>query len=402
MQIATDVRAAEIAVGEPTAPQRAIRDSGFDVEVIRAAAALDAVAAEWQALERLTHASAVFQSHAQLRIWARHFIPSEGGHIRLHVAIVRKNGRPVLILPLVISGSPLLRVARMAGDPIAQYSEILVDPALATHGAFDAALRSAKAAGADVIVLRRLRDDSPLLELARPYLRPPIERQFAPFADLSGLTDHAAFLQSLSKNVRRALRNRQKHLHSAGKNIFELLPAGKEARAAIAEAFDLKRKWLIQRGALSSAFADPATRECLLDLAGNAASGAVVLRLLVNGELAAFRLGFEHGGTHFAYLSAYDERFADVSPGKLLMEFCVSGFRERGMKRLDMLAPAGQHKSDWCREETGVGDYSLPLTGIGRLYADLYQARLRPALSRAWHSMPTTLRSLVTALFVRI
>jgi CelD/BcsL family acetyltransferase involved in cellulose biosynthesis len=159
---------------------------------------------------------------------------------------------------------------------------------------------------------------------------------------------------------------------------------------------------MVQHGALSSAFADPATRECLLDLAGNAASGAVVLRLLVNGEPAAFRFGFEHSGTHFAYMSAYDERFADVSPGKLLMEFCVSGFKERGMERLDMLAPAGQHKSEWCHEETGVGDYSLPLTGAGRLYADLYQARLRPALSKVWHSLPTTLRSLATALFVRI
>ena len=68
-----------------------------------------------------------------------------------------------------------------------------------------------------------------------------------------------------------------------------------------------------------------------------------------------------------------------------------------------MLPPAGRHKSDWCREETGVGDYSLPLTGAGRLYADLYQARLRPALNRTL-APPADHRSArsSTALFVRI
>jgi len=399
--------ASDVNVGNETrsaqaSPGRAIRDGSFEVDVISSADGLRSIAVEWRSLERLTNATAVFQSHAQLSIWARHFIPREGSHVRLHVAVVRRQGRPVLILPLVITGLPVFRVARMAGDPIAQYSEILLDPALADREAFAAALRSVKSAGADVLVVRRVRNDSPLLGLAPTHLKAPINRQVAPFANLSPFAGHTAFLESLPKKMRRGLTNRKNHLERAGDSRFEILFGGPEARAAVANAIDLKRKWLIQRGALSGAFADPATRNCLLDLAGSTGSGAVVHRLLINGEPAAFRFGFEHAAQHFSYMSAYDDQFANISPGRLLLNFCISSLWERGIEKFDMLAPAGGHKSEWCRDEVGVADYSIPLSASGRLYAELYQERIRPALARAWHGMPAPLRSLAAALLIQI
>jgi hypothetical protein len=55
-----------------------------------------------------------------------------------------------------------------------------------------------------------------------------------------------------------------------------------------------------------------------------------------------------------------------------------------------MLPPGGRHKSDWCRSEVQVADYTLPLTRAGRLYAELYQERVRPALQWSWHHLPLT------------
>jgi CelD/BcsL family acetyltransferase involved in cellulose biosynthesis len=320
----------------------------------------------------------------------------------LHVAVVRKDGRAVLILPLVIAGLPFLRIARMAGDPIAQYSEVLVDPAVNVSDAFEAALRSVKAAGADAIVLRRVREDSHLLRLAGPLLRPPISPRAAPFADLTGFPDHHAYLTGLSRNTRHDLRNRTRRLEKAGEARFELLQGGPEARRMVSDAMDLKRKWLVRRGAVSSAFVEPATKECLLDLAADSATGSTVARLAVNGETAAIRFGFEYQGTHFTYLSAYDERFAAFAPGKLSMDFILSGFKERALQRLDMLPPAAHHKSEWCPSEIGVADYTLPLTEAGRAYAEVYQERIRPSLRWTWEHMPASLRSLLALLFVRL
>ena len=373
-------------------------DSSLDVRVASKAIELDAIESDWLALEQLSPASTVFQSFAHIRIWARHFANQRGA--KLHVAVVRERGRPVLILPLTIAGPPGLRIARIAGDPVAQYSEMPLDPARVSLGAFQAALASVRQAGADAIMFRHVRDDSELYRIASPCFRPPSARAEAPFADLSDFADFPAFLRSLSKKTRQGLRNRRNHLEKTGAFEFQVLRGGEQARAAIAEAIDLKRKWLVQRGNMSSAFVDPATRGCLLDLAERAESGAVVLRLMVGGEAAAIRFGFEYRGTHFAYMSAYDARFADLSPGKLLMEFCISGFKERGLERIDMLPPDGRHKKDWCRGSVGVADFALPLTPTGHCYAGVYQGRLRPALKQAFLTLPTPLRSLLAALMI--
>ena len=402
MQIAADVSPDRALRPEAaTVVPEIARGPGFNVEVVDSLAALDRIAPEWLALEALSPAASVFQSFAHVRLWARHFIGTRRGSV-LHIAVVREAGRPVLILPAAVSGPAALRIARIAGDPIAQYSEVLLDPARAPRGAFEAGLASLQDAGTDAIVFRRMRDNSHLLRLAAPHLRPAIARAVAPFADLSTFPDFEAFRNSLSRKLRRGLRNRRSHLEKAGEHRFEILSGGPEARAAVADAVDLKRKWLVQRGNLSSAFVDPATKECLLDLAGSVESGAVVARLVVAGETAAIRFGFEHRGTHFAYMSAYDARFSDVSPGKLLMEYLISGFWERGVRIIDMLAPEGRHKRDWCRLEVGVADYTLPLSRTGRAYAEIYQERVRPGLKRTFERMPPTLRSLASALFVRV
>ena len=395
MHIATD-RCISIPseVKAPNRPHEDIDASLSEIEIGSSTDAIDALAPEWLALQRLSGPSAVFQNHAQIRIWARHFL-HDGS--RLHVALVRKNGYPVLILPLVISGPPYLRIARLTGDPIAQYSEILVDPAADIHTAFRAAFETVKAAGADAIVLRRVRADSNILALANPYARLGISPRVAPYAELSSFPTPAAYLESLSKNMRKGLRNRRHHLAKAGDIRFQMLVGGAEARNALADAIALKRRWLIDRGEVSAAILDPHTRDCLLDFAGDAHTGAVLMRLTVNGETAAIRLGFEHLGTHFAYLSAYDERSAHLAPGKMLMDFCISMSLERGLKRIDMLPPGGRHKSDWCRSESTVADYTLPLTPTGHAYAKLYQEHFRPALRRTWQSMPGALRSLIAA-----
>ena len=101
-------------------------------------------------------------------------------------------------------------------------------------------------------------------------------------------------------------------------------------------------------------------------------------------------------------MSSYDERFANLSPGRSLLNFCIAALWERGISKLDMLAPAGQHKSEWCRDEIGVADYTIPLSVTGRLHAGLYQGIGRPALAWGWNHLPQALRSLISALIVTI
>jgi CelD/BcsL family acetyltransferase involved in cellulose biosynthesis len=373
----------DISVAEPVelrqaAPaMRQVGTGPMSIDVVASAAALDGLAPDWLRLQELAGAPCVFQGFAQIRTWARHFIAGGRGSPRLHVAVV--------------------------GDPIGQYADLLVDPSCDGDKAFDAALGSVAQAGADAIVLRRVRSDSQIARLAAHRLRPGTGHDAAPYADLTPYASYDEYLLSLSKNMRKGLRNRRHHLEKVDNARFELLEGGPAARQAVAEALGLKRRWMIQRGAVSTAFLDPATKECLLDLAEDSLrAGAVVMRLMVGDEPAAIRLGFEYCGTYFAYMSAYDEAFAHVAPGKMLMDFYISGFKQRGIQRVDMLPPLDRHKTDWCRGQTEVADFNLPLTRTGRAYAELYQERFRPALRRAWGNLPDGVRSLVAALLVHI
>ena len=156
--------------------------------------------------------------------------------------------------------------------------------------------RSVVKAGADAIVLRRVRADSHLLRLAADHLRPADGRRCRalcrPLAlrELRGLS-----AEPVEEYAQGAAQPPAPSGARPGNVAFELLAGGPEARQAIADAFSLKRRWMIQRGAVSTAFLDPATRDCLLDLAEDSAgSGAVVMRLMVNGEPAAIRFGFEY------------------------------------------------------------------------------------------------------------
>jgi CelD/BcsL family acetyltransferase involved in cellulose biosynthesis len=202
--------------------------------------------------------------------------------------------------------------------------------------------------------------------------------------------------------MRKALRHRTHHLERAGSIEFELYTGGPASRQAIAEAIDLKRTWMIQNGVVSTAFVDPATRECLLALAEDPNAGAVTMKLTVGGVPAAIRFGFEYKGCYFAYLAAYEAGMSHFSPGKMLMDFYVKRFRERAISKIDMLPPSVRHKTDWCHQQTRVADYTLPLTHPGLVYAWLYQERMRPGLRRIWNHLPAGIRSVAAALFVSI
>jgi CelD/BcsL family acetyltransferase involved in cellulose biosynthesis len=233
-------------------------------------------------------------------------------------------------------------------------------------------------------------------------LRHPTSPEVAPFAELSQFSDYPSYLNSLSHKFRQGLRNRKRRLEKSGDVRFEMIAGGDAARAALADAIDLKRKWLVQRGAMSTAFVDTETKACLLDLAADPATGAVVARLTIDGVPAAIRFGFEYRTTHFTYMGAFNDEFANLSPGRLLLEFVLSGFKERGLTRLDMLPPGAHDKAEWCSAAVGVADYTLPLTHAGRLYAELYQERIRPRLRWTWQHMPASLRSLIAALLLRL
>jgi CelD/BcsL family acetyltransferase involved in cellulose biosynthesis len=369
------------------------------VRVLTDLAAIAAVSTEWMTLESGAPAGAVFQCFAFTLLWAQSFIVPDKRRGRLRVALVYADGRPKFILPVWVTTVAGVWVGKITGGPIAQYSDAIGEPGDDLPACFNAAQRALRESGVDVLELAGLREDSLLARAAPDRLGPALNPRVAPYIEIGAWETHEAYLRSRSKNATKALRNRRNQLERIATPSFDVLEGGPAARDVMREALDLKLEWLAERGAMSSAFADPATSKFLIEIAEKL-PGAVVHRMLIDGKPAAIRLGLEHGGTFFSYLSAYDPAFAQYSPGKMLMEFTISQVRARGLGAMDMLPPAGEHKAVWCDSEVRVGDYLLPLSLQGDWYAAARRHGL-PAVRWAWHHLPPALRALVARRFLK-
>lgn len=369
------------------------------VEVISDLAGLEAIADDWHALEATTGPNAVFQSFSHTLIWARHFL--EGGASRtLHIVVVRENGEARLILPLGLHKYPAFCLGRIAGDPVAQYSEILADPDADLEACFRTALSSLRKRGVDLLELDGVRDDSLLIRAAADLVGPRLHDRIAQYSDLTVAPDHDKFVRGLGKNLVRSIRQRHNQAEKAGTLNFEIIEGGPQAGAAMAQAMDMKRDWLVERGAISSAFLNDTTKRVLKELAAHSPN-AIVMLMMFEGETAALRFGFEYLGTHFAYLSAYSGKLAKFSPGKLLLDFAFMTQRERGTKTIDMLPPGAEHKKVWCNRDVGVADYALSISVKGAFYS-FTQQRFQATARWVWNHLPGTLRSFVATRLLKL
>src|SRR5205085_12389982 len=112
----------------------------------------------------------------------------------------------VAAIPLAISRVAGVRVAKLLGDPLSQYSDTLAQDGAAYPSLkrFEAGL--ALVSEADVFLFRRVREDAKLLQVIGEIGGEKIASSSAPFADL---TEHGNF-DSFLKAHWKAHRNRNR------------------------------------------------------------------------------------------------------------------------------------------------------------------------------------------------
>jgi CelD/BcsL family acetyltransferase involved in cellulose biosynthesis len=110
----------------------------------------------------------------------------------------------------------------------------------------------------------------------------------------------------------------------------------------------------------------------------------IVHEIWFGSELAASHLGVLDGERMLALRIAYDERYADTSPGHMLTLWTVKDAADRGCRFVDLGGTSGAtYKTIWTDQWTPVGPYTLFAPSVrGRLVAFAIE-RARPALGRA-------------------
>jgi CelD/BcsL family acetyltransferase involved in cellulose biosynthesis len=392
-------------------PARAGGQIASDValELITDRRDFDALENDWNDLfARAARSTHVFQSFNLCWHWANHFLASpEQGASGLHLSIVtgRRNGRLVMVWPLVSERLRGITQTFWMGEPLSQYGDALIDAEADALAVLRAGFEFLRArTSSDVFRLRRVRADANVAPLMAELGAEIVDRLIAPYMDLSSAPDFETFEERYPNKTRKNRRRLVRRLEEKGSLEFLRLRGGAEARALALQAIDTKIAWLKHRGLISNAFADPRTAQLFADLAEGRTKPAncIVSALKSAGHPAAMEISFTCKGRLAIHIMAFDLEFEKSGVGVLLLEQNLKNGYAEGLKVYDMLAPGDPYKLDWCDKSDDVFDWVKPLSFVGTVYAKVYLGFLRVKMKAMLKAMSPALRQRIRDCYDRL
>ena len=327
----------------------------------------------------------LFQSPQLLRLWWAHY---GKGDAQLAVVVGFENGRPALLLPLISERAAGITVLTWLGAPIAQYGDAVAGEGAGSDDRIVAALGfAARETGADLIHLRKVRDDAQIKN-ALDVLGADVSNQHeAPFVDLSRYDSSEAYLKRFSSNKRKQRRRRERQLNEHGAVSFEWHAGGAAGADHAARAVRCKRESFGAAGNFSNV--DETFERFFGAFAGGAfiggGGGAVLPHVSVlasGGHVTAREIGLSFKGYYIAHVGVFDEDYKKFAPGTMQMDATIGKCIEDGMTTYDLLAPGDDYKMDFADGVVPVGDYTLKCSRIGAIYDRLIVKQTMPLLRR--------------------
>jgi CelD/BcsL family acetyltransferase involved in cellulose biosynthesis len=334
---------------------------------------------EWNLLVEKDPASNIFLTHEWLNSWWETF--GEGRELFIVLCRTGKDGRVVGILPAFRESSAGLRPRRTVRLLGSQYVSsdflgVLVDPAAQSE-----ALKG---------IIEALHHCDPswdLLDLsdldAKGHLPPQIARSFGdisrhrliavpgeicPSLLLPG--DWDTYLRNLSAKMRSNIRYFRKALERSGSVEIEEIDSQETIDDALSEVMRLRENWIKARG-----YASPCPFPLYADFHRRLwkrllHQGRVSIRFLrFDGCRIAFAYLLRHAGNTYFYQTAFDQSYARLSVGSVLLSHVLEHEISRGCTRFEFLRGNEEYKYKWGkveqRELVRVKVYNS--TGAGRL-----------------------------------
>jgi len=365
-----------------------------EIAIVTERAAFEALASEWGALfDRAARPEHLFQSFDWLSCWATHCLsPAE----RLRIVTGRRDGRLVMVWPLVekrgLFGSKLVWM----GEPVSQYGDALVDDDPDARKWLEAGWARISTLGADVAVLRKTRGDANASSLLAACGR-SCEEAMAPFAQFHGKRRFDEVVAKRNPKTRSSRRRLLRRLQETGDIAFRSGADTAETEAAMRRAFAMKRAWLLRRGLYSQPLEAEETLDFFLAFATRPQTSVACLvdEVLRDGAAVATGLTFACKGAGVGYLLAHDPECDKQGAGIVLAEHIMRSCFDRGLTRYDMLAPYDAYKAEWADAAAPVADWVVGFSPRGRLLARLWSSAARERVKTALKHLPPRLGHIV-------
>lgn len=295
------------------------------------------------------------------------------------ILIVRRNGRPVLIVPTVLVNLFGARVLRFLGDPLIQYGDVIATDDVCEDDLAAAWKNIVGLNSVSLVLFRRVRDDARISAwLNKKTTQINFQETF--LVDLSKPS-------ALSSRNARELRRLRRRLGDLG-SVHTAVWTGPAAEDLLLNALALKRDWIKTQGLTSTVIGNSDWERALRDIC--AAGALTVVALSVDSRFVAFEVGLRDAQCWYAFLGVFIDDFARIGPGQVLTADCIEIARNMGLVCYDQLPPAHDYKRQQATETLCVRDYALPLTQTGRLLA--VAARMAPEIKSLFAVLPGELR----------
>jgi CelD/BcsL family acetyltransferase involved in cellulose biosynthesis len=312
---------------------------------LRSAEGLEAIAREWRDLWNRSRGKP-FQSPMWLVPWARAYTGKN-----LLVLTMRCEGRLVAVVPFYLWREELF----LLGNGISDYLDSILDPAFETEilGALEGWLESQSCA--QKIRCSQLPVNSPLLRIEpRTFSRSEGNGDPCPVLNLSGCSEaDFAPRKQLEK-----LRYYQRRAAKEGRINFE---RAEEANCGeyLGQLFELHQaRWAeAGGGVLADDGVQEFHREAVSEFAN---SGNLRLyRMTLDSKVIAVLYAFADARNSYYYLSGFDPRYENLSPGTLIIGHAIERAIRESHQTFNFLRGQESYKYAWGAVDTETRDLIL-------------------------------------------
>ncbi|MDP3329663.1 GNAT family N-acetyltransferase [Parvibaculum sp.] len=333
--------------------------AGYDARLAHAAGvtvyeSFEAAEPQWRAFEGQAVGTA-FQSFDWLSAWHRHV--GAGLGVAPAIAVVARQGEPLMLAPLGIDRYFGLRRVAWMGGRLADYKGPLVAADYAARlgeGGFPTLWRHIRRAlpRHDLVML----DSQPVALGApsAPLANPFAALKGAPAPDAAYVFDLPSTFEEFSQRyrpeTRRIDRSKFRKLEAMGDVTFRFAERADEMVAMTDEILGRKAAQLAAQG-ISSIFGEENYRAAWLDLAALPEERRLleVAELRLDGEFLSGSIGHLWNGRSTLMVHTYDAtKLPRLSPGRLHLLKLLQSSIERGIEVYDLSVGYLPYKESFC------------------------------------------------------
>lgn len=293
-------------------------------------------------------------------------------------------------LPLSIGREGGFKVARILGEQLAEYTDIVgrqVTPAGLRAG-FSLLRRNHRV---DLVALRRVPEGTNLdiaLDRIGATSESPQVAPWIPLGPQGPLPNANGGLPAGYRDGRR----RRKRLQQEECYEFQVHQAGPSAKMLMSLALSWKKDWVRERGLVSRVGTD-ALDKTICSLMNTAGLGSALGVLRIGAEPVAVASGFHYRDRFYCFVRAYRPDRAAQSVGRIVVTELIEWCAAQGVTMYDYGPPADAFKLEWTDHAMPVANRLVPLSFLGRLHGQFFEGKLKPAARAVIASLPAPVRS---------